>query len=547
MKNFKKLAAATAALMIAATMSVTVFATENPEPIAKTYTISVNEDTESTYYVYQLATGTFKEVDGEMQLFDAVAGESLAEGFDVKDLESTLDGKTKNDVDILDGLVEGKEPIATLGVEGSRSSVDGLAEGYYYVREVQDAGNTTKNAAILRIAGGDETEINIVSKLGAVDFQKKLKDINDSQAESLTDWQDGADWDVGDDVPFQLQATLPENVSSYEGYYLQLRDSIDSAFGINANNPVKNLTVKVGGKTVDPNTTAGANTGYDVVYAENGFTITFPDIKHVCLKNDVDPNNAVVTVEYEATLGNPATAGREEDKVKYGEAGNPNTAYAVYSSNPDFDMYGEKTTETEGGSDEIDDTDTPTTPVTPGSPSEEEENTTSTPEDKVKVFTYIVQINKVDKNGEPLEGATFKLEKKGETTDSWTEIERLVVEGNIFKFYGLDDGQYKLTEVTPPRDYNTIDPIVFTVDAEHETVANDPELGNLTATRLVADPVSGELRTGIMQANIENVKGQKLPETGGMGTKLFYAVGGSITGLAGVALITKKRMSKKNK
>ena len=545
MKNFKKLAAATAALMIAATMSVTAFASEIPESNANTYTISVNDSTESTYYVYQLATGTFKEVSGQMQLFDAVAGESLADGIDVKTLETRLNGVTKDNVTHIDQLVDGKEPIATLGSD--HTSVDGLEEGYYYVREVQGDGNTAKNAAILKIAGGDDTEINIVSKLGAVDFQKKLKDINDSQANSLTNWQDGADWDVGDDVPFQLKATLPENVSSYEGYYLQLRDSIDSAFGISANNPVKNLTVKVGGKTIEANTTAGANKGYDVVYVDNGFTITFPDIKHVCVNNDVDPNNAVVTVEYEATLGNPATVGQTGDQVKYGQAGNPNTAYAVYSSNPDFDMYGEKTTETEGGSDEIDDTDTPTTPDTPDTPSSEEENTTSTPEDKVKVFTYIVQIDKVNEDGDPLQGATFKLEKQGETENSWTEIERLVVEGNIFVFYGLDDGVYKLTEVNPPRDYNAIDPIVFTVDAGHDTEANDPELITLTATDLVADPVSGDLGTGIIQADIENVKGQKLPETGGMGTKLFYAVGGSITGLAGVALITKKRMSKKNK
>ena len=42
---------------------------------------------------------------------------------------------------------------------------------------------------------------------------------------------------------------------------------------------------------------------------------------------------------------------------------------------------------------------------------------------------------------------------------------------------------------------------------------------------------------------VVNVKGDELPETGGMGTTLFYALGGLMVAAAAVMLITKKRMS----
>ena len=42
--------------------------------------------------------------------------------------------------------------------------------------------------------------------------------------------------------------------------------------------------------------------------------------------------------------------------------------------------------------------------------------------------------------------------------------------------------------------------------------------------------------------HVVNKTGNLLPETGGMGTTLFYALGGILVIGAGVALVTKKRM-----
>ena len=562
MKNFKKLASMTAALMIAATMVAGTGMVASAAP-ATSYKISVSANTESTFTIYQLLTGTVGEdSDGNKIIGNAQAGAQLAAGKTVEDVLEAVENATQ-DSD-LSALV-GNTPLAVIG-KGNDAEKTGLAAGYYLV--VEDNGKN-QTANILKVVDKD---VNIVTKLGALTFQKKLKDTNDT-AGTITDWQDGADWDVGDQVPFQLKATLPENVSEYEGYFLKFTDNIAAGFYVNEVSDIKDLTVKIGGKTISANDVTGGNTGYDITVSENKFTIVFPDIKHVASKFRVDPNNAEVVVEYKAVLGEDSVTsesfGTAADKVNYGEEGNENTAFATYSNNPEFDMYpgvdltdDDDTNDTPDDTDENDDDTKPKKPNDGGDddqPNEENpstkddedndnnDSTGSTTLDKVKVFTYKTVINKVDENEDPLEGAEFTLYKDVDGTP--VEITRVVVSGDkndVFSFYGLDDGDYTLSETKTPDGYNTIADIDFTISATHdEDDADDPELIDLTATGLATDPIAGDVATGVIESNIINEKGSVLPETGGIGTKIFYGVGGSMAGLAAVALIAKKRMSKK--
>jgi LPXTG-motif cell wall-anchored protein len=48
---------------------------------------------------------------------------------------------------------------------------------------------------------------------------------------------------------------------------------------------------------------------------------------------------------------------------------------------------------------------------------------------------------------------------------------------------------------------------------------------------------------GTVSITVENNAGATLPETGGMGTTIFYAVGGVMVAAAAILLVTKKRMS----
>ena len=54
---------------------------------------------------------------------------------------------------------------------------------------------------------------------------------------------------------------------------------------------------------------------------------------------------------------------------------------------------------------------------------------------------------------------------------------------------------------------------------------------------------NGNTTTGIVKTSVENNQGATLPETGGIGTMLFYIVGSVLVLGAAVILITRKRMN----
>ena len=89
-----------------------------------------------------------------------------------------------------------------------------------------------------------------------------------------------------------------------------------------------------------------------------------------------------------------------------------------------------------------------------------------------------------------------------------------VAQGDIV-IWGVDkDSDYTLLEVTPPDGYNELSgEVAVTVNDENST-----------------------------QIDVENKSGAELPSTGGIGTTLFYVVGGLLVAGALVVLVSKKRM-----
>ena len=175
--------------------------------------------------------------------------------------------------------------------------------------------------------------------------------------------------------------------------------------------------------------------------------------------------------------------------------------------------------------------------------------TGETPWDNVIVFTYQVVVNKVKAdNTTPLTGAEFTLEKLLKDGTKKRVAVETNTEGTIFTFKGLDDGDYILTETKTPATYNTIEPIEFTVTAEHN-VAWNTEARTDILTSLTGNAASGTVTftasadKSELTTNVVNQSGATLPGTGGIGTTIFYVIGGLLMAAAAVLLITKKRMN----
>ena len=151
------------------------------------------------------------------------------------------------------------------------------------------------------------------------------------------------------------------------------------------------------------------------------------------------------------------------------------------------------------------------------------------------------------KNLLPLAGAQFVLYKtvdkknlyaqaaNGKIT-GWTDDQKYATvfetPGNgKFVIAGLDADTYYLEETKAPDGYNRLKEPVNVV-----ITANSASGKTVTATITYNETATGTVR-------IENQTGVELPSTGGIGTTVFYVIGGLLMGVAVVLLVTRKKMS----
>lgn len=160
-------------------------------------------------------------------------------------------------------------------------------------------------------------------------------------------------------------------------------------------------------------------------------------------------------------------------------------------------------------------------------------NFTSTTVD-TELANYKVDVFKHKADNTGLAGAGFVLmsgDKYYNLTDgivSWVEsIDNATeyttaADSYTVTFNGLANGTYTLVEKTVPAGYNK---------------ANDTEVKVENADR------TGAIKDQGTQIEVLNQTGSELPSTGGIGTTLFYVIGGLLMTGAVVLLVTKKRMA----
>lgn len=163
-------------------------------------------------------------------------------------------------------------------------------------------------------------------------------------------------------------------------------------------------------------------------------------------------------------------------------------------------------------------------------------NNITTDKKKTITYTYAFEIIKTNKEGVELTGAEFiLLDKLGNEIkvilkDEETKTYRIATGNEIgvnikvgkATIEGLDKDSYKLKEVVSPEGYNKLtSPVEFRVNGKTDVTI-------IERTRV----------------NVINYTGSELPETGGIGTKLFITSGLSLVLICGLVLVTKLRLYK---
>ncbi len=540
-------------------MSVTAFAEDT------TYTITINKDTTDkaghTYAAYQIFTGKLETVDGKDVLSDIQWGSGVTGSTVITELNK-IDGfsipTTATAADVAKAISDkaytvdavGAQAVAdainaaltnttagtgTIAANATSGTITGLVAGYYLVKD-QNAvsGEGAQTRYILEVV----KNVSVNEKASVPSVVKKVKEKNDT-TNTETAWQDAADYDIGDEVPFKLTGTLPSTFDEYDTY--KVYEFIDTlSAGLTITEAEKSaLTVKVGNQDI--------TNLFDVTVSSQTLTVSLTngtDLKATTLK-DKDgvavtfTKNSQIVVEYKATLNENATIGTP---------GNDNKVKLEFTNNPNGEQNGEKGT---------------------------------TPEDKVVVFTYEIKALKVEADGsaidqtaydeldatvkadyvkvgdkwqktKALSGAGFTLYKK--VNDEYVAVGEEIKNTTTFEFKGTDAGEYKLVETTVPAGYNKAADIEITVAATYDTEAVNPQLKTLTVTPATAGftvttaEVSGDsthiTSNGIIEGKVLNNKGSFLPTTGGIGTTVFYVLGSVLVVGAAVLLITKRRMSR---
>ena len=492
MRKVKKLLGLLLAAVMVLAMGTTAFADE------KTHTITAPNNGH-TYEVYQIFKGDYSEGDNSQKVLSNVKWGKNGTGTQGDNVSEEILTELKNangsDTEQLAVItkyakLQSSDKFGTVTYESPLE----VPSGYYLIKDEDGSQENEQDSYTLYIVQVVGENITIAPKAGVPESEKKVDDKNDSNTrEDEESWQDSADYDIGDHVPYQLTATLPDNVSNYTSYTLKFVDTMSRGLTYDADSAEVFVNGKSAGK-LEP--TSANYSGDDDRYTDGTvLTWNFANIKAAPYNAG---NNAVITIEYTATLNNNAVMG---------SAGNPNKMHIEFSNNPNG------------------------------------EGTGQTPDDTNIVFTYKVVVNKVDEDKKPLAGAQFTLQKK-QANGSWEDIGSATVSENqaTFTFSGLDDGDYKLIETVTPDGYNDIADIEFTITAEHDILSNDPRLTSLTG-----DTTTGEITftpntsNGSLTTDVENKSGAELPETGGMGTTIFYVLGAILVIGAGVLLIARRR------
>ena len=565
MKTMKKLFALLLAVLMVMGMATTAMADEI------TITIT-NKAPDHVYEAYQVFSGTLSSVGilSDIEWGSGVNGDALLAALKASDkfekegvnqfagcanAEAVAniiskwnadETPIKNFADVVAANLKTGTGSCTTSVAGNGEYVLTLpAVGYYFIKDAQAVtGNNVISDHMLYVA----KSLEITPKDSEHTFTKTVNNTLDGTYTHAMDAQ------IGDTVYFKLETKLPSRFHDYKQYVMYMEDVLPAGltfhrleaiyvahaagghtyyYNAEASNPADNAYSQ------DNSTTSALAYERKFGFTGNKLTVNFGDLK----KTQTNPNlNDTITVKYSATLKDIPDNGVVDVVFGNGDGrvGNQNTATVHFTN----DM------------------------------NKADGQANGYLSDTANVYAYQLEITKVDSRTKaPLTGAEFYLYRNvtnaDNTTDKMyahTDANGVITEWNTttparklvsgdtngdgvissdektantgkFIIKGLDSLIYHLEEVKAPEGYNKMEEsVVVTING----TISDHNLTNLTGSA-DSNVGTGTVDDGKLAVNIENNPGTLLPTTGGIGTTIFYIVGGVLVLGAGAAFVMKKR------
>ena len=444
------------------------------------------------------------------------------------------------------------ECIYVAGAKADNSvTVTGLAYGYYIVDEIseydQDGRGWYASSLCMVDTANPATEIEIKSDYPQIIKKGREDDGRDSLGDD--GWNDIADYEIGQTVPYRFVSTICD-MNGYHSYYYAWHDRMDEALTFQNSKERIRIVISDGEKEYTLNEDEySVITEGDRLDSGDTFLIEVEDIKKITDRefNRIDRlghndySGLTVTLNYEAVLNDLAA-----DRT--GRPGFENDVRLEFSNDPDSEGKG---------------------------------RTGYTPWDTVVCFTFRLNGLKTNDHDLVLEGADFRLysdrecenevyvKEKDQGGSGYIVINRDSVGGDDhtggtipeeavemssdqngnFTIYGLDQGVYYLKEVSAPEGYRTLtDPIVITVapvytdDRNGYTAgegAGDSILKELEMSAHIREfyegvfsedtvDLNGDAEEGSGDLRIINQTGSRLPVTGSAAAPVLAGTGAAL-------------------
>lgn len=492
MKNLKKLSGILLAIAVLLACTVSAFAVSS-STTKGTIIVDNPQSTHGKYTAYKLFDVTYTDSGDPTRYTYTIDSDSLWKST----IQGFIDEKNPNaHISFGDTVTDGSGKTFTIVNFETGFSPAALAA--YIKREGIPAGETGKDLTTygntVKVTELDLGYYYVTSESGAIanlTTTAPSVTIHDKDAIEFNKTDGGAqDVEVGQTVDFKITDKVPDT-TGFTSYLYEITDEMTP--GLNLVTNESNIVVKING------TALTKDTHYNLT------NVTVAGFKLTILKEALDGKATQnIEITYKATVMKEAV-----------KAVSTNTATLKYNNNPDdLDSKGTKSVETKVYSSKIS-----IKKYEKGDASRTLDGAEFVLQNKT-TGAYHDMYYKVDENGNVSWVAT-KAEATKKTTDT----------NGLTSFDGLKDGNYDLIETKAPDGYNLLkDPQPVTINGSNSGANNIEGKPN--------DPTKLE-----ETKNVENSFGSLLPSTGGIGTTIFYIVGGVLVAAAVVLLVAKKRTS----